>query len=85
MLSTTNLTWYEIYLGRNRKNSMVYGFCLRLCLNYHEEKREDVQFNEFWYKQGQLYLEENIGSNPSFIKVFRRNYLIKFKKEEKDN
>lgn len=73
--STYKLTWHEIYAGKNRRNSMKYGLCLRLCLNCHKEKQEDVQFNEFWHKQGQLYWEKNIGSRNDFIKVFRRNYL----------
>jgi len=73
--ATTNLTWHEIYAGRNRRNSMVYGFCLRMCLNCHEEKQEDVEFNEFWHGQAQLYWEENIGSRDEFLSIFRRNYL----------
>lgn len=31
--ATTNLTWHEVFRGRNRVNSMKYGLCLRLCLN----------------------------------------------------
>ena len=38
--ATTNLTWHEIFRGRNRANSMKYGFCLRMCLNCHEEKQD---------------------------------------------
>mgnify|MGYP004603240307 CR=1 FL=1 len=73
--STYNLTWHEIYSGRNRQNSMKYGLCLRLCLNCHEEKQEDVNFNEFWHKKGQVLWENEIGSREEFIKVFRKNYL----------
>ena len=81
--STYNLTWHEIFRGANRRNSMKFGFCLRLCLNCHEEKQEDVIFNDFWHRQAQLYFEEYIGSREDFIKAFRRNYIIK--KEEEDN
>lgn len=73
--SIYNLTWHEIYSGRNRQNSMKYGLCLRLCLNCHEKKQEDVNFNEFWHKKGQSLWESEIGSREEFIKVFRRNYL----------
>lgn len=30
--STYQLTWHEIYSGRNRQNSMKYYLCLRMCL-----------------------------------------------------
>mgnify|MGYP004562899143 FL=1 len=73
--SSYNLTWHEIYAGRNRQNSMKYGLCLRLCLNCHEERQEDINFNEFWHKKGQSLWESEIGSREEFIKVFRRNYL----------
>lgn len=73
--ATTNLTWHEIFRGRNRANSMKYGFCLRMCLNCHEEKQEDVVFNKFWHRKAQLYFEEYIGSREEFLKIFRRNFL----------
>lgn len=72
---TTNLTWHEIYQGRNRKNSMKHGFCLRMCLFCHEEKQEDADFNDYWHRQAQLYFEEHIGSREEFISIFRKNYL----------
>lgn len=73
--STYQLTWHEIYAGRNRRNSMIYGFCLRMCLTCHEEKQEDIKFNDYWHRQAQLYWEENIGTRDEFLSVFRRNYL----------
>lgn len=73
--STYNLTWHEIFRGANRRNSMKFGFCLRLCLNCHEEKQEDIIFNDFWHRQAQLYFEEYIGSREEFLKIFRRNFL----------
>ena len=69
------LTWNEIFRGRNRANSMKYGFCLRMCLFCHEEKQEDADFNDYWHRQAQLYFEEHIGSREKFISIFRRNYL----------
>ena len=73
--ATTNLTWHEIFRGRNRSNSMKYGFCLRMCLSCHENNQEDSQFNNFWHKKAQLYFEEFLGSREEFIKIFKRNYL----------
>ncbi len=66
---------HEIFRGRNRKNSMIYGFVLPLCRECHSTKAETTEFEEFWHRQAQLYFEENIGSREDFIKVFRRNYL----------
>ena len=73
--STYQLTWNEIYRGRNRSNSMKYGFCLRMCLNCHREYQEDAIFNELWHKKAQRYFEEHYGTRDDFISIFRRNYL----------
>ena len=73
--SNYNLTWHEIFRGRNRINSIKYGLCLRMCQNCHEEKQEDVYFNDFWHRKAQLYWEEHIGSREEFLSVFKRNYL----------
>ena len=69
------LTWNEIYRGKNRPNSMVYGFCLRMCLNCHQKYQEDIDFNDYWHKKAQHHWESNIGSREQFIATFRRNYL----------
>lgn len=73
--STYQLTWNEIYRGRNRSNSMKYGFCLRMCLSCHSEYQEDADFNDLWHKTAQRYFEENIGTRDDFVRIFRRNYL----------
>lgn len=73
--STYQLTWNEIFRGRNRLKSMKYGFCLRMCLKCHSEKQENIEFNDFWHRQAQLYFEKNIGSREDFLAEFRRNYL----------
>lgn len=73
--STYQLTWHEIYSGSYRQRSMKYGFCLRLCLSCHMRYQEDVKFNEYWHKQGQLYWESNIGTREEFMRVFLGNWL----------
>lgn len=73
--STYQLTWHEIFAGRNRRNSMEDGFCLRLCLHCHEEKQEDTYFNDFWHRKAQMYYEEFIGSREQFLSRYRKNYL----------
>lgn len=77
--STSILTWHEIFSGRNRLKSMKYGFCLRMCLKCHSEKQENIEFNDFWHRQAQLYFEENIGSREDFLAEFKRNYIIEKK------
>lgn len=72
--STNNLTWHELYRGRNRQNSMKYGLCLRLCINCHELYQENKEFNDYWHIQGQLAF---IKSYPDldFVDIFKINYL----------
>ena len=69
------LTWHEIFAGRNRRNSMEDGFCLRLCLNCHEVKQEDTDFNKFWHRKAQQYYEDNVGDRDEFLARYRKNYL----------
>ena len=72
--STYQLTWNEIFRGKNRQLSMKYGLCQRLCLSCHMKYQEDPVFNEFWHKKGQL---EFIKNHPEldFVKIFGKNYL----------
>lgn len=72
--STSNLTWHEIFSGRNRKNSMKYKLCLRMCLRCHKKYQEDVKFNDFWHKKGQSAFVE-IYSDLKFEDIFGINYL----------
>lgn len=73
--STYLLTWNEIFRGRNRSNSMKYGFCLRMCLSCHQQYQEDITFNDYWHKKAQQYFEEHYGTREDFINIFKRNYL----------
>lgn len=66
---------HEVYAGRNRINSIKYGFVLPLCRECHSLNQNNPFFNDYWHRQGQLYWEEFIGTREDFIKVFRRNYL----------
>lgn len=74
--NTTNLTWHEIYRGRNRHNSMKYGLCLRLCINCHELYQENKEFNDYWHIQGQkAFMKYYNKSADEFISIFKQNYL----------
>ena len=83
---TTNLTkcimcgkpkdnLHEIFMGKNRQNSMKYGYVIPVCIICHQKCHKDRQIQEFWHKRGQLYFEKNIGSREEFIIIFGRNYL----------
>lgn len=73
--STYQPTKHEIFEGRNRVNSMVYGFVLPLCLNCHQRLQEDNSFNKKWKRKAQSYFEKYIGTREDFINIFRRNYI----------
>lgn len=73
--STYQMTIHEIFEGRNRINSMVYGFVLPLCLKCHRTLQENKEFNDKWKAKAQKYFEEYIGKREDFIKIFRRSYL----------
>lgn len=66
---------HEVYAGRNRINSIKYGFVLPLCRQCHSLNQNNSFFNDYWHKQGQLYWEKFIGTRDEFISVFRKNYL----------
>ena len=65
---------HEIFPGRNRQNSMQYGFVLPLCLRCHQELQNDKSFNDLWQKKAQHYFEEHYGTREDFISIFRRSY-----------
>lgn len=66
---------HEIYMGKNRLNSMKYGFVIPVCIRCHHICHKDSHIQEFWHKEGQLYFEREIGSRTEFIDIFKRDYL----------
>ena len=75
--STYQITKHEIFEGRNRQNSMIYGFVLPLCLSCHRMLQDDPDFNSKWKENAQNYFEEYIGSRNDFLSIFRMNYTTK--------
>ena len=73
--SMSNMTKHEVFEGKNRKNSMIYGFVIPLCLRCHRLLQNDTEFNNKWKKDSQKYFEKYIGTREDFISIFRRNYL----------
>ena len=72
--STYQITKHEIFEGRNRQNSMVYGFVLPLCLKCHRILQNDTSFNNKWKVKSQTYFETYIGTKNDFLDIFRKNY-----------
>lgn len=72
--SRYQLTWNEIYRGKNRQLSMKYGLCQRLCLSCHMKYQDDPIFNEIWHKKGQLAFNTNY-PDLDFVEIFGKNYL----------
>ncbi len=66
---------HEIFAGRNRQNSMKYGFVLPLCEQCHRMYQNDVLFNHKWYIKCQKHFESNIGTRDDFINIFRKSWL----------
>ena len=74
--STYQLTWNEVFRGKNRKLSMQYGLCQRLCLDCHRKHQDDSVFNDIWHKKGQEAFNKKY-PDLDFQKIFGRNYLDK--------
>lgn len=72
--SNRELTKHEIFEGRNRQNSMIYGFVLPLCLSCHQRLQNDLDFNQKWKVKAQEYFENNYGTHDDFLSIFRMNY-----------
>ena len=69
---------HEIIYGKNRLNSMKYGFVIPLCFNHHVGNR-GIHYNReldlYYKKKCQEYFENNIGNRLEFIKIFGKSYL----------
>lgn len=72
--SMYNMTKHEIFEGRNRVNSIKYGFVIPLCLRCHQNLQENLYFNKYWKVKAQTYFENNYGTFDDFMSVFRMNY-----------
>ena len=69
---------HEILYGRNRLNSMKYGFVIPLCFDHHVGNR-GIHYNRkldlFYKKKCQECFENNIGDRLEFIRIFGKSYL----------
>lgn len=65
---------HEILYGRNRRNSMRYGFVLPLCREHHNMFHLNHQLTNIWSAKCQKYFERE-HTREEWIKIFYRNYL----------
>ena len=73
---------HEIFPGRNRTNSIKYGFVLPLCNICHGEITNDYEYINKWKVKAQMYFERYIGSKEEFIKIFGMDYIFLHKKNK---
>lgn len=64
---------HELLEGRNRLNSMRYGFVLPLCRKHHIELHNDLKQANEWKVKCQNYFEIEY-SHDIWMKVFMKNY-----------
>lgn len=63
----------EIFMGRNRQNSMKYGLCIPLCRKHHQDFHNNRDLQLKWMKLAQEKFEE-VYPNIEWLKIFYKNY-----------
>lgn len=63
----------EVFMGRNRQNSMKWGLCIPLCRPCHDKYHIDRKMQEYFMKEAQIKFEETY-PDEDFLKIFLRNY-----------
>lgn len=63
----------EIFMGRNRQNSMKYGLCIPMCRKCHNKFHEVRAYQLHIMKEAQEVFEK-IYSHEEFMQIFRENY-----------
>ena len=65
---------HEIFPGRNRLNSIKYGFVLPLCRYHHQMIHTNSKMaNEFKKECQKIYEKDH--SRAEWFEVFKKNYL----------
>lgn len=65
---------HEIFFGKNRLNSMKYDLVIPLCFKCHTEMHNNIEWQKYWHKKGQLAFMESY-PGLDFIDIFKKNYL----------
>ena len=74
--SNKSTDWHELLKGRNRKNAIKWGLCVKICRTCHTRTENDSIF----YQEGRIlaqktWQEHYKKNEEDFIKEFGRNYL----------
>lgn len=67
--SIRNIHIHELIAGRNRINSIKYGFTIPLCDFCHSKYQNNYSFNNYWYIKCQIFFELNIGSRDELAEM----------------
>ena len=68
--NNTSIENHELLPGKNRQNSMRYGYVLPVCRIHHNE----IQYSESWKKKSQEHFEKT-HTREEWLEIFHRNYL----------
>jgi hypothetical protein len=63
----------EIFMGRNRLNSMKYNLCIPLCRRCHQKYHLERATQLYWMRKAQIEFEKT-HSFEDWMKIFLRNY-----------
>lgn len=73
--------WHELIKGSNRKKSIRYGLCVRVCRKCHRKTEDDIEFYKKTRLKAQLYWQKYYHkTEEEFIKEFGRSWLCELKK-----
>lgn len=65
---------HEVFFGKNRRNSMLYGFCIPLCFKCHLEIHSN-NLLDLKFKQLCQAKYEETHSREDFLQICHKNYL----------
>jgi len=65
---------HEILYGRNRRNSMKYGYVLPLCRSHHNSFHDNHVLTKRWCAKCQEHFEQT-HSREEWLAVFHMNYI----------
>lgn len=65
---------HEIFFGKNRVNSMIYGCVVPLCFTCHNKVHNNHQLDIILKQKAQIKFEE-LYPNLDFISIFHKSYI----------
>ena len=65
---------HEILYGKNRRNSIKYGYVLPLCREHHNSFHENHVLTKIWCAKCQEHFEQT-HTREEWISIFHMNYI----------